>query len=166
MKQDEQGREWLRLSHNVSWREPQRIGNDRYRGKQIWYLVQAFLVDKNDKQNIVKYLSKQNLWGRWLPENQENTSLFNREKYWSPASEDIHTKETLRWEIRKTDFKLIIPDERAKGSIEDDKSGSNQNYSIPCRFIFEGLNLQYAPIDGDLVNCQGETIVIRMEMGV
>ena len=163
MKQDEQGTEWLRLSHNVSWKEPQRIGNDRYQGKQIWYLVQAFLVDKIDKQNLIDYLSNQNLWGRWLPENQEYTSLFNREKYWSPAYEDTYTTEEMWYVIRNTDFKVIIPDEGAKGSIDDDKSGSNQNYSIPCRFVFEGLNLQYAPVDGDLVNWQGETIVINKD---
>lgn len=163
MKQDEQGTEWLRLSHNVSWKEPQRIGDDQYQGKQIWYLIQAFLVDKIDKQSIVKYLSKQNLWGRWLPENNDNDVLFNREKYWSPACKDTDANEVMRSVIRNTDFKVIIPDEGAKGSIEDDKSGSNQNYSIPCRFVFEGLNLQYAPVDGDLVNLQGETIVVNKD---
>ena len=87
-KKDDTGSEWLRLSHHATWKEPKRIGEDRYSGKQIWYFVQAFIVEKKKKKEIVAYLTKQNFFGRWLPERHENSYLFSREKYWSPAYKD------------------------------------------------------------------------------
>ena len=43
--------------------------------------------------------------------------------------------------------------------MEDDKSEANQKYNIPCKAIFEGLNLQYSSKDGDLINSSKEVIV-------
>ncbi len=162
-KRDENGQEWIRLSHDVSWNEPKRIGEDRYVGKQINYLIQAFIVKKSDKQKIVKYLSGLNFWGRWLPENGDNDLLFSREKYWSPAYVDVSAENEMWPTIRNTDFHVMIADEVSKGSIENDKSGSNQRYRIPCKLLFEGLALHYASTDGELKNEKGEIIVINMD---
>ena len=163
-KKDEMGSDWLRLSHHAMWKEPKRIGENRYSGKQIWYFVQAFIVDKQDKQDIVTYLSNQNFWGRWLPERHENTYLFSREKYWSPAYKDSVITDDGIWSvIQDTNYNVIIADEEAKGTIDGDKSGSNKSYYIPCAFLFEGMNLRYTPKDGDLKNERGETIVINKD---
>lgn len=161
-KQDNKGIEWLRLGHFVSWEEPQQIDDNTYNRKQISFSINAYIVKKSDKQGLVTYLSKQNFWDRFLPGNNEYTSLFNREKYWSPAYKDEKDENT--WQVLEdTNYSVLIADEYAKGTIDNDKSGSNQNYSIPCRFIFEGLNLKYAPTDGDLKNADGETIVINKD---
>ena len=162
-KRDEHGQEWIRLGHDVSWSEPKRIGEDKYVGKQINYLIQAFIVKKSVKQKIVKYLSGLNFWGRWLPENGNNDLLFSREKYWSPAYVDVSAENEMWPTIRNTDFHVMIADEVSKGSIENDKSGSNQRYRIPCKLLFDGLGLHYASTDGELKNEKGETIVINMD---
>ena len=162
-KKDLQTNEWLRLQHYVTWREPKKIGKDKYEGrrKEVWYIIQAYLIKKSDKQKIINYLSNQNFWGRWLPENRDDySSLFNREKFWSPAYLDTYKSEKRIWtKIRDTNYKVIVANESAKGLIENDKSGANQSYNIPCKFIFEGMNLQYAPIDGNLKNINNEIVV-------
>lgn len=162
-KKDFQNNEWLRLQHFVTWREPKKIGKDKYEGrrKEIWYMIQAYLVKKSDKKKIINYLSKQNFWGRWLPENSDDySSLINREKFWSPAYLDTYKNDKKTWsKIGDTNYKVIIANETAKGLIENDKSEANQSYNIPCKFIFEGMNLQYAPIDGNLKNTNNEVVV-------
>lgn len=163
-KQDRQGDEWLRLQYSINWREPKKIGKARYEGrrKQIWYILQGYLVKKTDRQKIIKYLTKQNFFGRWMPENDDSSSLFNREKFWSPAYLDTYKGNKKIWSsIRDTSYKVIVANESAKGLIESDKSGANETYDIPCRFIFEGMELQYAPIDGNLINTNGQIIVIN-----
>ena len=163
-KKDDTGSEWLRLSHHATWKEPKRIGEDRYSGKQIWYFVQAFIVDKSDKKEIVTYLTKQNFFGRWLPERHENSYLFSREKYWSPAYKDTVATDDNMWSvIQDTNYMVIIADEEAKVTISGDKSGCNKSYCIPCGLLFEGMDLRYAPMDGDLKNERGETIVINKD---
>jgi hypothetical protein len=164
-KKDANGEGWLHLQHFVEWAEPKKIGIKRYEGrrKQIWYIIQGLLVKRSDKQKTINYLKNQNFFGRWLPENRDNHSeLINREKFWSPAYIDIYKNNTKIWEtIRDTKFKVIVATESANGGIEDDKSGANRLYNIPCKYIFEGMKLQYAPIDGNLKNVNGEVIVMN-----
>lgn len=166
-KIDDTGSYWLHLHHYVRWIEPKKIGEERYGGqkKQVWYMFNAYLVKKKDKQKIVNYLSKKNFWGRWMPEANENfSSLINREKFWSPAYKD-ESRESGRklwYNIGKSSYKVIVADTQANGNMEDDKSGTSALYKIPCRFIFEGMELQYAPKDGDLKNKDGEIIVTNI----
>lgn len=164
-KKDVQNQEWLHLEHYVVWDEPKKIGIDQYEGrrKKILYLIQGLLVKKTDKNKIINYLENQNFWGRWLPENGDNYSnLINREKFWSPAYIDSYKRNKRIWDtIRDTKLKVIVTTESANGGIENDKSGANRSYNIPCKYIFEGMKLQYAPIDGNLKNTDGEIIVMN-----
>lgn len=157
--------EWLQLQHSIEWREPKKIGVDLYYGrrKQIWYSIQGLLVRKSDKQKIIKYLKTKNFWGDWLPRNRDNESnLINREKFWSPAYLDVYKHNKKIWEtIQDTKYKVIVATESANGGIEGDKSGANQSYNISCKYIFEGMKLQYAPIDGTLKNSDNEIVVIN-----
>jgi len=168
-KKDANGECWVHLQHFAEWDEPKKIGIERYEGrrKQIWYLIQGLLVKKIDKQKIINYLKNQNFWGRWLPENRDDHSeLINREKFWSPAYLDIYKNNKKIWEtIQNTKYRVIIATESANGGIEDDKSGANRSYNIPCKYIFEGMKLQYAPIDGNLKNENGEVIVVNNNSG-
>jgi hypothetical protein len=162
-KKDASGEEWLYLQHFPEWTETKKIGIDQCEGRrrQIWYLIQGLLVKKSDKQKTINYLKSQNFWGRWLPENRDDHSeLINREKFWSPAYLDIYKHNKRIWEtIQGSKYKVIIATESANSGIEDDKSGANRSYNIPCKYIFEKMNLQYAPIDGNLKNADDEVIV-------
>jgi len=164
-KKNIDGEEWLYLQHFAEWDEPKKIGIEKYDGrrKQIWYSIQGLLVRKTDKHKIIKYLSTKNFWGDWLPKNRDNYSeLINREKFWSPAYLDVYKNNRKIWNtIRNTQYKVIVTTESANGGIENDKSGANYSYNIPCKYIFEGMKLQYAPIDGDLKNANGKIIVVN-----
>ncbi|TWP28893.1 hypothetical protein ETU08_08635 [Apibacter muscae] len=166
-KKDDLGNYWLHLHHYIEWVEPKKMGIEKYAGqkKQIWYIFNAYLVKKEDKNKIVEYLSQKNFDGRWMPEANEGFSqLINREKFWSPAYQDENqeSKEELWDTINGTDYKVIVADTEANGNIEQDKSGTSAVYRIPCEFIFEGMELQYAPKDGDLKNKEGEIIVTNI----
>lgn len=164
-KKDLNSTEWLQLQHFIKWQEPKKIGVMHYSGrrKQIWYLIQGLLVRKSDKQKIINYLKNKNFWGRWLPENRDDHSnLINREKFWSPAYLDIYKNDKKIWEtIQGTKYRVIVATESANGGFEDDKSGANGSYNIPCKYIFEGMKLQYAPTDGNLINIKDETIAMN-----
>lgn len=159
------GEMWLHLQHFVEWDEPKKIGIGRYEGrrKQIFYLIQGLLVKHSEKNKIINYLKNHNFWGRWLPENSDDhTEIINREKFWSPAYLDIYKDNKKIWEtIQDTKYKVIVATESANGCIENDKSDANRSYNIPCKYIFEGMSLQYAPVDGNLKNVNREVIVMN-----
>ena len=160
LRKDELGMKWLYLKAYLKWSEPKPLGKDKYGvcRKEIWYMLQGYLVHKQDKSKIIKWLQKQNFWGRWLPESHKtNTSLFNRENYWSPASRE---NEREVWEtIKKTRYRVIATTSEAVGELSQDKSGAHFRYEMPCKMIFEGMNLQYAKVDGEFNNEQVDKTV-------
>jgi len=164
-KKDLKEEEWVHLKYFIEWKEPKKLGMDKYEtgSKQICYFIQGLLVKQSDKQKIIQFLKDKNLWNKLLPEYGDDYSyLFNREKFWSPAYIDIHKNEKTIWEsIQNTEYKVIVATEAARGTIEDDKSGANRSYTIPCKFIFEDLKLQYAHIDGTLKKPNGDVIVLN-----
>lgn len=162
LRKDESGQEWLYLETNIKWEEPKPVGEDKYKigRKEIWYMIQGFLVRKKDTTKITNWLKQKNFFGRWLPESHDaNLSLFNRENYWSQASEE---NEKEKWStINDTSYKVMVTSSVAVGEMSQDKSGAHFRYEMPCKLIFEGMKLQYAPIDGEFKNEEGEIVVIN-----
>jgi hypothetical protein len=159
---DESNQEWLNLKAHITWEEPKLIGEGKYsrNRKEIWYFIQSYLVRKNDKTKIKNWLEHQNFGGRWLPESNDSfSSLFNRENYWSPASK-ANGKELWRT-INGNKYKVMVTTSTAVGELSQDKSNAHFRYDMPCKRIFEGMNLQYAPKDGEFKNGTDEIVVVN-----
>ena len=170
IKKDDENNEWLFLEYYPNWEEPKKFGEHKYRSKRknLHYLIQGYLVKNEEKDVIIDYLKDKNFFGRWMPENGDSYSnLFNREKFWSPAYLDIDD-EAIWSEICDNethiyqDHNIMVATTNAKGSISDDKSGANFNYNIPCKTLFEGLQLKYSSIDGDFEDKNGQKIVTNI----
>jgi hypothetical protein len=169
VKKDDENVEWVYLEYFPSWKEPKKLGADKYRSrKNLHYLIQGYIVKNDDRTELINYLENKNFFGRWMPENGDSYSnLFNRENFWSPAYLDNFKEEQWReiCDNKKNmyhDKKVMVATTNAKGGFEKDKSGANFNYNIPCKFLFEGLELEYSNIDGDFINKQGEKIVTNI----
>ncbi|MBW1655918.1 AVAST type 2 anti-phage system protein Avs2 [Flavobacterium quisquiliarum] len=163
-KKDLKNDNWLCLKKFSSWDEPKPMGEDKYEvhRKEMFYKVQAYLIDKKHKKRIINWLSQKNFWGNWMPESREHTNLINREKFWSPAYFDSDIEK--KWEtIQDSSFKVIIATSNAVSNMSDDKSGAQFSYQMPCKTIFEGMNLQYAPIDGEFKNDLNQIVVTNQK---
>jgi len=162
LRKDPTGQEWVYLQASIHWSEPKQIGKDRYRipRKEIWYLLQAYLVKKKDKQKTVDWLTGKNFWGRWLPESHDaHLSLINRENYWSQASKE---NDTEKWStLEGTNIKVMVTTTEAVGEMSQDKSGAHFRYEMPCKLLFEGMMLHYGKEDGSFINGGGETVAMN-----
>lgn len=164
VKKDEGGNFWLHLQKFVKWIEPKTFGQDKYDSerKEFWYKIQGYICKKTDKNKITKYLQSQNLYSSRMPENEDSVStLINREKFWSPADLDENKRYNQKEWVNVPDknYKIIIATTGAKGSMEDDKSGANMMYNIPCKTIFEDMKLKYSSKDGDFIDENDEITV-------
>ncbi|MFC6100883.1 AVAST type 2 anti-phage system protein Avs2 [Olivibacter domesticus] len=161
---DHAGNEWLYLRLNVNWKPLKSVGQDKYksRKKEIWYLIQGYLVTQKDKKRISSWLSKKSFKGRNIPESRSQVSLFNRELYWSPIS-IAYKKESRLWiawdDNAPAKNKVMVATDQALGEISEDSSGAHFYYDIPCSTLFEGMHLQYGQRDGELIDKNGKTIV-------
>jgi hypothetical protein len=78
---------WLTLHGFYRWEQPTPPDQDRYSmsRREIWYLVQGYLVHKADIDHVYQWVTQQDFEGRWMPEGLELHGLYIGELYWSPA---------------------------------------------------------------------------------
>ena len=163
-KVDESGVEWLALNNQKSWEEPKEVGKDFYSKSStrhsLYMSVEALLVKKQDIDNVIRHLEGKNLWNHFDYYLDYSHYLFNREKYWSPAYKDV-CKENKEWLcFDEVGYEYMYSFEKACGHIEDDKSGTINQYSIPCKFLFEGMEMEYDSKDGQYIDKHGNLLAV------
>lgn len=162
-KLDEDGIEWLTLNNSVSWDEPKDIGKEKNVCKalkhEVYLAADAILVKLQDKEKAIRTLDGRPLWEGVKFPTDDWQYLVNREKYWSPAYKDVY-REQQEWSnsIAGLDVPFIYSCEKACGHIEGDKSGTIRDYSIPCRLLFEGLDMEYDSHDGQYLDKDGNLV--------
>ena len=164
-KVDDEGTEWLSLNNSKSWDEPKDIGKEKHEFKlkrhDACLYVDAILLKKEDVEQAINDLDNIILWGSVDVPNDDWQNLVNREKYWSPAYQDVYrSKGDWTDTIEGLNVPIIFSTEKACGHIEDDQSGTISRYSIPCRRLFEGLGMDYDAHDGQYVDKKGNSIAI------
>ena len=164
-KVDDCGIEWLTLNNYNRWDDPKDIGKEKYHYKlkrhSVAIYVDAILVKQQDVEEAIRSLDNRSLWeGNEFP-SDDWQYLINREKYWSPAYKDVY-RSTDDWSdtIKDLNVPFIYTSEKASGNIEGDKSGTIRSYSIPCRRLFEGLEMEYDAHDGRYIDKNGNLVAI------
>lgn len=158
---DDNSTEWLVLEKNIKWEQPKPLGQDKYfdgRRKNISYFLQAYLINKKDKSKVLNLLSDPDLHKYDFPESTNPLQLINREKFWSPIYFDVE-KEKEWCTLNGIKLKVIKASTYAVGEMGDDKSDAHSYYDMPCKTLFEGMELNYAPVDGEFKNKEGDVVV-------
>ncbi len=157
---DNKGEKWLYLSSSHIWKSPKSIGQDSYvyGRKEIWYMFQSFLVPKAKYQKTIKWLLEKEFNGRWLPEAHNVSNLLARERYWSPLSKKYDKEHGLWRTLEDSSIKVMLPAEEATGDLDKDESGAHFGYKIPCKKMFDALELSYADQDGEFRDKKGEIL--------
>lgn len=112
--------DYLLLSGWHTWKEETPLGVKEYDCplKEMWFMVQAYIVKEEDYQQCIQLLKDENFWGRWMPEAADNYSMFNREYYWSKTHDyydneyysGIEWKNPWRTDIKGLkDIMLMVP---------------------------------------------------------
>lgn len=161
---DSGGSEWVYLNSSYTWKESKSIGDSSFRSgrKEIWYLLQCYLVPKTKFQAIRSWLLKQKFSGRWLPEAYDISNLLARENYWSPLSLQLQ-KEHERWRtLDGSTHKVMLPVMEGMGSLDKDNSGAHSRYTMPTRVLFEALGMVYAEQDGEFLDVDGNLIATNI----
>jgi len=164
LKADENGQEWLYLKLSTKWEEPKPIGQKKYSTtrKEIWYYLDGYVVQKKEKSNVIASIINQKPWGDRLPRSNTDLSLFSHENYWSPISTQHYNGQKEWKQLDGSKYKVLISTVEAVGELGDDQSGAHFKYEMPCKRIFDGMNLSYGSINGDFTDASGATIVTNV----
>jgi hypothetical protein len=161
---------WLTLHGFYSWEQPTPPDQDRYETslRDIWYLVQGYLVHKADIDEVYRWAAQQDFWGRWMPEGREFYGLFFGELYWSPAYKyhDDPYMGSSGWQTvssRNNDQipKPILPLSEIycveRGTFD---CSIDEGYSIkvPVKQLIDGMGLHWNRIEGFFFDNTGQLI--------
>lgn len=147
--------DYLLLSGWHAWKEETPLGVKEYDCplKEMWFMVQAYIVKEEDYQQCTQLLKDENFWGRWMPEATDNYSMFNREYYWSETQDyydneyygGIEWKNPWRTDIKGLkDIMLMVPNYNYQATGEREIPGlSYHSWKKPCRTLVQALKLKY-----------------------
>ncbi|PSU95076.1 serine protease [Photobacterium kishitanii] len=153
---------FLKLQTNYNWKEPLPFGvlESSHKPKVLWYQIRSYFVKEEDFDIIYDWLKKQDLMGRWMPECNDNYTVFSREYYWSPAYLQINDDVELWKEVieRKNYISntigVVIP------SVESHvwEGQEDSNYFSPRKIMFDSLPLQYTDLQGVWADFNDEVV--------
>ncbi len=155
---------FLSLQSNFNWKQEEQLGVDPNNSerKNMWYQVRSYLVKDAEFESLKSWLVKQDFMGRWLPESNENYSIFCKEHYWSPAYKDkVSENDELCWQsIEKRDYDCrnnevvaqVLP--TAEEHRWEDKEGTS--FLAPRAEMFDGMKLNSSEIPSCWLDDNGE----------
>lgn len=163
----EDGSRWLTLNGFYHWEQSTPPGEEHYERKrrEIWYIVKSYLVKKSDLEELRAWASDQSWSGRRLPESHASYEIYLGEFFWSSAFKDHDTHYYGRegWTRGDNDTVpspiLVTNDEygRSDGSF-DCSIDSSIFINLPCRFLAEGMNLDWKGIEGNWYGDAGQLV--------
>jgi hypothetical protein len=165
---DPDGNKWLWLDIDLSWTEPETLGEEKYRSvrKKLAYWTSSYLVRKSDLPKIEKNF-KGDFFRSDLPEIRTMTHVFSREYYWSEAFA-FHNKPYYSGEdwievYGSKNSKLIGEFHRTSEYFlwEEEYDCSKTDsiyYHKPVQKIKEGLGMEFSKNEGEFVDSNGELI--------
>jgi V8-like Glu-specific endopeptidase len=157
---------FLSLESNFTWKQPEKLGVDPNNSerKNMWYQVRSYLVKDDEFESLKSWLVEQDFMGRWLPESNENYSIFSKEHYWSPAYKDkVSENDELCWQpIEKNRYDWrneevvaeVLP--TAEEHRWEDKEGTS--FLAPRAEMFDGMKLSSSEIPSCWFDDNGELV--------
>ncbi len=159
---DENGVHWLALKAFPDWVEPHEKDAGAY--CNLWYQIRSYIVDEEQFADLALWALDQNFTGRWMPEVSDRYEMFGREYYWSPAykyyeDDGLTKREVFDKKEREKIADVELPCVRFLWESEYDYSKPDTvSYMKPSRQLFEGLDMRYSEVDGELLDANGNLV--------
>jgi len=161
----EDGAVWFTLEGFYSWQQPTPPGEERYDAKyrDLWYMLRCYLVKEADAAELLKWARPQSWMGRWMPESHTCYDVFLGEFFWSPvfAARDcayFHRDGWTRGDYERIPCDVLVAnDEYGRESGGYDCSVEHTILvNMPCRFLADGMNLQWRGVEGNWYDPNGQ----------
>ncbi len=151
--------QYLLLTGEHNWREVKRLGFRSYDlpCKDMWHQIRGYFVKNEHVSDLLQSFEKVDFMGRWMPEAQSNSSMYNKEYYWSDAHHFFENPYygISEWVSIDSNFlncafqeKVLIPVKQyfseRKGELNTlNPEGASTYWYKPCKELYRNLQLKY-----------------------
>lgn len=166
-RKDPDGGKWVVLQAYHSWDEEQREDEEfgARRRRDLWSHIYGWIVRAEDAQDLVDYLGRHTLMGRWMPEGGDLTdAAYLAEMPWAEAAQEYPAGwEELRPrgpDADTTDLE-VLPAWIGyvwEGNIWDCSINDAVSVQLPAPLLFEAEPLAWKPQTQNWTTSDGTTI--------
>ena len=158
---------WLTLEGFYKYEQPVPPEEDRYKvpRREIWYMLNSYIVKKCDSDDLFEWAKHQDFWGRWMPESHELYRVFLGEFFWAPtfAYHDIpyyHHNGWTRGDFNKIPKEVIVTTDQylKEGNTFDCSVDDSIHIYLPADVIVKGMQLSWNGIEGHFFDRNGKLI--------
>lgn len=167
-----QNKEWFILNTFFQWQQEVPPEEERYHypSRDIFYVLNAYLIRQSEKQSLFRWLKNQNFYGRWMPETRNGIrEVFFREFPNSPIYDAVYSAydDSQNGWISRVGFHRRMPgmimetgDEFSLTSASRDKSVEESfNICLPSKWMAKLMGVKHASRDGFWVTKGGREVV-------
>lgn len=175
VKTNYNGHEFLLVAGEHKWSDEKKLGYDCYEfpRKRLWHLINAYIVKHEHSESLLSSLDGVDFMGRWMPEAHDESSMYNKEYYWSEADKFFKTpfycgEDWVDIDFRDQDInfpeKVLVPVKRYLSERRGDLNVMPEDVPAlswykPCEELFSKLRLQYKCNSNSVfVDGQGEMV--------
>jgi hypothetical protein len=163
----EEHRNWLLLEGSYNWDEPVPPAKDPYQTprRQLWVHIRSYFVHQEHVLELYKWAQEQNFGGEWMPESRSLLYVFLGEYFWSPAYlyHSIPYYSNPEWTEDRLDrlpHPVMITTEQYSWETSYDCSINKSIFiHLPCKWLADGMMLQWNGTEGQFVDTQGDLIL-------
>lgn len=153
-------REFILLNGLYKWQEDKKIGEQKYQNptKDLRLLINGYIVNNEQYEEVVKFLKNKNFMGSWLSEIPENSQIYNKEYYWSETYNSCYCGDNWTeldgYGYHDSNLKVLLPTNKYSSERESDILYKSEGCSWykPCEELFKYLNMQYGKENSVLYN--------------
>jgi hypothetical protein len=159
------GAEWLVLESHRNFEQPHPADEERFeaRRRYLWLQLRSYLVRRAHVEDVFRWASEEDFWGRWMPESHELWKVFLGEFYWSAAFR-FHRIPYYGYDgwTNQARGKRQIPhpihvtnDEYLHERVYDLSIDESVHAIVPANVIAEGMELTWCGEEGKYRNRHG-----------
>lgn len=166
----ESGVDWLVLESHLNWREQEPLGEEEfsYPSKYLYYQIRSYFVRNENRENLINWLNKKHLMGRWFPEGNQQYWVFSRELYWSPAYnyfEELYYEDSEWIEVVDNDqggkvIAHVLPTTERYAWQSGANFEDQPSYFVPRKLMYSKMNFKYSKEIGTWVDSSGEVCIV------
>ena len=160
---DVQGKRWINL-HGSFHYEPEH-GKAHGINRQLWVLVNAYILRKEDLEVLYSWATQQRYMSRWMPEPYESHHTFIGEYPWSHAAREQFFFPESEWRTICEDrnpppVEVLVPaaDYNKASSDFDCSVEERASATLPTAWLFRHLGLVWHGREGEYHDVQGRLV--------
>ena len=164
---DDNKKEWVMLKGFIKWEEKTPPEHKKYDipVREVWYMINSYIVKKNDAKKFFKWAKEKDFSGRWMPESNSFYKTFLGEypnySAFEDSRGDYNTWTKSGTGSKELQIPVVVTDDSYLNEFTLDCSHNGSvSVKLPCKWLANKMKLHHKYLDGRFYDKKNNLITI------